>query len=81
MITAELKFCFPDDFSNMVDTFDLFRRLSVGAKFNKKKFHIDQENVKVSLSRACFQTFGQRISVTDNLNYKTLDTKLTCSFL
>ncbi|XP_020627483.1 probable ATP-dependent RNA helicase DDX52 isoform X2 [Orbicella faveolata] len=32
----------------MVDTFDLFRRLSVGAKFNKKKFHNDTENVKDS---------------------------------
>lgn len=32
----------------MVDTFDLFRRLSVGAKFNKKKFHNDVENVKDS---------------------------------
>lgn len=32
----------------MVDTFDLFRRLSVGAKFNKKKFHNDLENVKDS---------------------------------
>lgn len=40
----------------MVDTFDLFRRLSVGAKFNKKKFHNDVENVKVSLSRTCYQT-------------------------
>lgn len=39
----------------MVDTFDLFRRLSVGAKFNKKKFHNDPENVKVSLSSIFYQ--------------------------
>ncbi|KAL9982085.1 hypothetical protein ACROYT_G010879 [Oculina patagonica] len=32
----------------MVDTFDLFRRLSVGAKFNKRKFLSDPENVKAS---------------------------------
>ena len=35
----------------MADTFDLFRRLSAGAKFNRKTFHNDPENVKVSISR------------------------------
>ena len=39
----------------MVDTFDLFRRLSVGAKFNKKKFPNEPENDKVSLRRTCHQ--------------------------
>ena len=65
MVTAERKFLFPDDFSNMADTFDLFRRLSVGAKFNKKKFHNDVENVKVSLSRTIL--VGEFLS----LNHKT----------